>query len=52
MKPFVVDAWLPDPPTGTCLEADVQLVTLLREFGDVTFAVQMFASRRSGLNAL
>ncbi len=52
LKLFVVDAWLPTPDRDSASLRMFNLLQLLREFGDVTFAADDFASRRSGLNAL
>jgi glycosyltransferase involved in cell wall biosynthesis len=52
LRLLVVDAWLPTPDRDSASLRMFNLLQLLREFGDITFAAEDFASRRSGLNAL
>jgi glycosyltransferase involved in cell wall biosynthesis len=52
LKLLVVDAWVPTPDRDSASLRMFNLLQLLREFGDVTFAADDFAARRSGLNAL
>ena len=52
MNLLVVDAWLPTPDRDSASLRMLNLLQLLREFGEVTFAAHDFAARRSGLNAV
>ena len=45
LKLFVVDAWLPTPDRDSASLRMFNLLQLLREFGDVTFAEQMILRR-------
>lgn len=49
MKILVVDAWLPTPDRDSASLRMFALLQVLREFGEVTFAADDFAARRSGL---
>lgn len=50
MKILVVDAWLPTPDRDSASLRMVNLLRILCEFGEVTFAADDFAARRSGLD--
>ncbi len=52
MNLLVVDAWLPTPDIDSASLRMCNLLQLLREFGEVTFAADDFAARRSGWKAI
>ena len=52
MKLLVVDAWLPTPNIDSASQRMCNLLGLLREFGEVTFAADDFAARPSGWKAI